>query len=90
MIHTTAYFLHHHPFLNMNIMKWKVIIVFILVSINAVAQSTQTVRGKILDRQTGLPVGNVVVSPQNEAQHAISNNDGCLFWKKSRWDDRIF
>ncbi|MDR2466212.1 MAG: TonB-dependent receptor [Prevotellaceae bacterium] len=57
-------------------MKWEIAIVFIIASIAASAQRTQTVRGKILDLQTGMPVSGAAVSLQNDEKHAVSGDDG--------------
>jgi hypothetical protein len=58
-------------------MKWQIMIVFMFAGITtSMAQLTQTVRGKILDLQTGLPVGSATISVPNHEKHTISNSDG--------------
>jgi hypothetical protein len=47
-----------------------------IISIAGAAQRTQTVRGKILDQQTGLPVRGAAVSVQDGEQQAVSSDDG--------------
>ncbi|MDR0560599.1 MAG: TonB-dependent receptor, partial [Prevotellaceae bacterium] len=37
---------------------------------------SQTVRGKVIDRQTGLPVAAAVVTEKNTQRHAVSGNGG--------------
>ena len=49
---------------------------FVFVSVASAAQRTQTVRGKILDMQTGLPVSGAAVSVQDPEKLAVSNSDG--------------
>ncbi|MDR2409954.1 MAG: TonB-dependent receptor [Bacteroidales bacterium] len=60
----------------MKVIKLQMVIAYILVSVTIMAQTTQTVRGKILDRQTGFPVGSAAISVQKYEKHTISNNDG--------------
>jgi hypothetical protein len=60
----------------MKVIKLQMIIAYIFVSVMIMAQTTQTVRGKILDRQTGFPVSSIAISVQNHEKHTVSNNDG--------------
>ncbi|MDR0605104.1 MAG: TonB-dependent receptor [Bacteroidales bacterium] len=60
----------------MEITKWQIMIVFILVISTSMAQTVQTVRGKALDRQTGSPVSNAAISVQKQDKHTISDSDG--------------
>jgi uncharacterized membrane protein YciS (DUF1049 family) len=58
----------------MKVIKLQMIIAYIFVSVTIMAQTTQTVRGKILDRQTGFPVSSVAISVQNHENHEYLNN----------------
>ncbi|MDR1023147.1 MAG: TonB-dependent receptor [Prevotellaceae bacterium] len=56
--------------------KRQIVIVLVLISAIATAQTTQTVRGKILDLQTRQPVISATILAQNLDKHAVSDNDG--------------
>ncbi|MDR0606363.1 MAG: carboxypeptidase-like regulatory domain-containing protein [Bacteroidales bacterium] len=60
----------------MKFINWNILIVFIFVSVVSMAQNTQTVRGKVIGRQTGFPVADATVLIENIDKHALSDNTG--------------
>jgi hypothetical protein len=60
----------------MKFISWQILIAFIFLSNVSMAQTTQTVRGKVLDRQTGFPVSIATISIENIEKHAISDSAG--------------
>jgi hypothetical protein len=60
----------------MKLLNWQILIVFIFLSVVSVAQTTQTVRGRVLDRQTRFPIANAAISIENIDKHALSDSAG--------------